>query len=154
MARIRAVRYNSKSVQAQVDAVKESIRKSVKDDIIALALNIHSRLVDAPPGGTPIDTAWASANWWISVGRTSNGNDGSKGTLASAESRQFEGVTNILSYKLSDGAIFISNHTPYIERLNNGWSQQSPAGFVDRAVNIELTRFTHSTNYRAINNDD
>lgn len=154
MAKIRATRYSNTTIQKQIDDVKDLIRESVKEDVIALALNIHGRLVDNPPEGTPIDTGWASANWWVSVGTVPSDNDGSKGDVASAQSKQSSGLADILTYEPSKGVIYITNNTPYINRLNNGWSQQSPAGFVDRAVQIEITRFTHSTNYRAINRDD
>lgn len=154
MAKVSAVRYGSATIQKQITEVKELIRESVKDDVIALALNIHGRLVDNPPDGTPVDTGWASANWWISVGQVATANDGSNGEVSQRQSQQAAGLTNILTWKPSNGVIYITNNTPYINRLNNGWSQQSAAGFVDKAVQIELTRFTHSTNYRAINNDN
>ena len=86
MAKIRATRYSNATIQKQIDDVKDLIRESVKEDVIALALNIHGRLVDNPPEGTPVDTGWASANWWVSAGAAPTGNDGSKGDVASAQS--------------------------------------------------------------------
>ena len=154
MAKIRATRYSNATIQKQIDDVKDLIRESVKEDVIALALNIHGRLVDNPPEGTPVDTGWASANWWISVGTVPSDNDGSGGDVSAQQAKQSTGLVDILTYEPSKGVIYITNNVPYINRLNNGWSQQSPAGFVDRAVQIEITRFTHSTNYRAIDRDD
>lgn len=154
MARIRAVRYGSSSIQKQIDDVKQLIRDSVKEDVIALALNIHGRLVDNAPDGTPVDTGWASANWWISVGSASTSNTGPAGDVGARQSQQAQGLADILSYDPSKGVIYITNNVPYINRLNNGWSQKSPAGFVDKAVQIEIIRFTTSTNYRAIDRDD
>jgi hypothetical protein len=33
-------------------------------------------------------------------------------------------------------AIYITNNTPHIERLNEGWSAQTSAGFFERALQI------------------
>lgn len=154
MAKIKAVRYGSGTIQKQIDEVKDLIRESCKQDVIALALNIHGRLVDNPPEGTPVDTGWASANWWVSVGQAATGNDGSKGEVESQKAQQATGITDLLSWEPSKGVIYITNNVPYINRLNNGWSQQSAAGFIDKAVQIEITRFTHTTNYRAIDRDN
>lgn len=157
MAKIKAVRYGSGTIQKQIDAVKESIRTAAKQDIIALALNIHGRLVDNPPGGTPVDTGWASNNWWLSVGspaRENTGLPGKDGSLEGRDTKAQQSAADVFSWDFSKGSIYISNNVPYINRLNNGWSKQAPAGFVDQAVQIEVTRFTHSTNYRAIDRDN
>jgi len=151
--KIKAIQYGNSNIQAQIDAVKDIIAQSVKDDVIALALNIHGRLVDNPPEGTPVDTGWASANWWLSVGSIPSNNDGVPSESASVASRQAQqstGTTSVLSYTMDKGVIYITNHTAYISKLNSGSSKQSPAGFADNAVQVELTRFTHTTDYRAI----
>lgn len=130
------------SIQKQIDAVKKEIREAAKSEVISLALGIHGRLVENPPEGTPVDTGWASVNWWLSVGQTATGNDGPAGETATRAAVQAAGTASVLTWQPSDGAIYISNHVPYINRLNNGWSQQSPAGFVDKAVQIEIASFT------------
>ena len=58
-----------------------------------------------------------------------------------ASAQRAAGVTQVLSYQLGQGSIYITNNVPYIDRLNNGWSQQSPAGFVDKAVQVAVTNF-------------
>lgn len=35
----------------------------------------------------------------------------------------------------------IVNPVPYMERLNNGWSRQAPAGFIDQAIAMVLAKF-------------
>ena len=35
-----------------------------------------------------------------------------------------------------DNSLRIKNNTPHIERLNEGWSQQTPPGFFERALRI------------------
>lgn len=35
----------------------------------------------------------------------------------------------------------VVNAVPYMERLNNGWSRQAPAGFIDQAIAMVLAKF-------------
>lgn len=130
-----------------IKRVKLEVRESTTKEIIALALQIHGELVDNPPTGTPVDTGWASANWWPSVGSPATANTGraDEGSISGRESQRSAGVTQVLSYQLGQGPIYITNNVPYIDRLNNGWSQQSPAGFVDRAVQVAVTNFRART---------
>mgnify|MGYP004696036189 FL=1 len=126
-----------------IKRVKVDIRQSTAKEIIRLALDIHGELVDNPPQGTPVDTGWASANWWPAVGTAPTGNTGTpeQGSVGGRQVQQAAGVEQVLSYTLSTTPIYITNNVPYINRLNNGWSQQSPAGFVDRAVQVAVSKF-------------
>ncbi|MHB9879092.1 hypothetical protein ACSMXM_05460 [Pacificimonas sp. ICDLI1SI03] len=38
-------------------------------------------------------------------------------------------------------AIWLANNVPYAEKLNSGWSIQAPAGFVEAAIDAELSVF-------------
>jgi len=155
MAKIRATRYGTESIRKQMDAAKQMIRESIKDDVIALALNIHGRLVDNPQrGGTPIKTGWASANWWLSTGTPATANGGKYDPSALLSRESSSGVNDVFAWTPEKGPIYITNNVPYITRLNNGYSKQAPAGYVDQAVQVELSRFTTTTNYRAIDYDD
>lgn len=130
-------------IRDDIKRVKLEVRESTTKEVVALALEIHGQLVDNPPEGTPIDTGWASANWWPAVGSPATGNSGqaAEGAVAGREAQRAAGVTQVLSYQLGQGSIYITNNVPYIDRLNNGWSQQSPAGFVDKAVQVAVTNF-------------
>ncbi len=84
---------------------------------------------------TPHDTGKARANWVVSV--TSGGPD-----TTTTEDTDYDGDATIAresakmdATKMLPGqAILISNSLPYIRRLNEGFSQQAPAAFVERAV--------------------
>ena len=94
---------------------------------VELAVNMHAELVEA----TPVDTGFARAMWVPSLSAPSfvtatSAADG-KG-LADA------GLAAVLAFKLDDGAIFVSNRTRYIRRLDGGSSTQAPAGFVRAAI--------------------
>lgn len=134
------------SIRDDIKRVKLEVRESATKDVISLAFNIHAGLVENPPEGTPVDTGWASANWWPSVGSPATANSGraDEGAVSSRESQRAAGVMELLSYKLGQGVIYITNNTHYIDRLNSGWSKQSPAGFVDRTIQVAVTNFKAS----------
>ncbi len=79
--------------------------------------------------GTPVDTGHARASWIPAVGApTLSEPVGSDSSLASA------GTAQVMGFKLGQGMLYLSNVAPYIGRLNNGWSAQAPALFVERAI--------------------
>lgn len=127
----------------QADAIKAAlirgIRQARNDTIVEVTANLRE-----PPdeGGTPVDSGWARANWQPSVGSPATEVVGSEDAVASAETAQREGITTVATYAGPE-PVFVANNVPYIARLNDGWSQQAPSGFVDRAVTkaeAEMTR--------------
>ena len=75
---------------------------------------------------TPVLTGRARSNWHIDLNQVDV-------SLVEPGTEPNRGVVN--SYKIND-TIYISNNLPYIRRLNEGHSQQSPAGFVDAAIQV------------------
>jgi len=128
----------------QIAFIIADLEAYTRDEIIALALNVNANLRDAPPRGTPIDTGWASANWVPSVGREfddpgitlvrdpSPAQVGARARLAEA------GTNELLSWRQGDGSLFSTNNVPYIRPLNDGHSMQSPAGFVQAAMELAI----------------
>lgn len=102
----------------------------------ALALDLFGRLIRT----TPVDTGRARANWQVSNGQPPAGEiefEGgasreANGALALNTAQQRE-TPEILAAK-APGRTWIANNLPYIERLNDGWSAQAPAGFVELAI--------------------
>ena len=92
-----------------------------------VALDIDSALVLT----TPVDTGRARSNWQVSIGKTAAGTiDEIKSpseTIGNAKSE-------LAKLRDSDDRIHITNNLPYIQRLNEGWSPQQPAGYVDTAI--------------------
>lgn len=82
---------------------------------------------------TPVDTGRARANWQVEIGQAPTGEVDAKDVSGQTAIQQ--GKVAIEGYK-SGSAIFITNNLPYIERLNDGWSKQAPAGFVEQAVQV------------------
>lgn len=111
-----------------VTGVKAAIRdlEKVTERVIAkIALDVTANLKET----TPVDTGWARSNWVPSVGAAFTGTIGSPSAVTSSG-----GEGAIAGYRLGQGSVFISNNVPYIGRLNEGYSSQAPAGFVQRAV--------------------
>lgn len=113
---------------AIADRIRAELTRTTENVVRFIVLGVTRRLKSNPSrGGTPVDTGHARANWVPSVGDPfSSEVDGDAASQA--------GVAQVLGYQLGDGAAWISNNVPYILRLNDGWSAQQPAGFVERAI--------------------
>lgn len=98
--------------------VNETVRR------VAVAVNQTITLA------TPVDTGRARANWQVSlVGpETSQRNETDRGGSATIARN------NAVIAGFEGGKIWLSNNVPYIGRLNEGWSAQAPAGFVEKAI--------------------
>jgi hypothetical protein len=107
--------YQKKVVDTQTTAVRRTI------------LSVHAELVK----NTPVDTGRARSNWWPEINSISV--EIREPDNASSSSAQAVSVAQ--RFKMDDTA-YISNNLPYIRRLNDGHSQQAPAGFVEAAVQI------------------
>lgn len=101
--------YNKKVVQA----VDKKVRTA--------ALVVDAELAVT----TPVDTGRARANWLPSL------NVPSSKTVEPGGKEEINTALN--SFKIGD-TVFITNNLPYIRRLNEGYSKQAPAGFVDSAI--------------------
>lgn len=82
---------------------------------------------------TPVDTGRARSNWQVELGQAATGVVDALDK--SGQSALAQGKKVIDTYK-SGSSLNITNNLPYIERLNDGWSAQAPAGFVEKAVQI------------------
>lgn len=124
----------------QIDFIVADLDRFTRGEVIALALNVNANLRDSPPAGTPIDTGWASANWVPSVGEPfsdpgiSQVNEPTPAQVAARARVAEDGVNDVLSWRNGEGPIFSTNNVPYIGALNAGHSGQSPAGFVQAAI--------------------
>lgn len=76
---------------------------------------------------TPVDTGRARAGWLITVNAPS--------TEVKPEGKYTYSAVppNVPAVTIND-RYFIANNTPYIGKLNNGYSRQAPARFVELAA--------------------
>lgn len=133
----RRAHYIAKAIETNVNEVKKDAAKEVH------------QLVDRY---TPVDVGTARSNWIARLGHPfrfvykayaplpskfrppygPNPGRAETGNLNAAIS-QGKGVIN----RAKPGqSIYITNNLPYIARLNDGYSKQSPAGFVQTAVTV------------------
>ena len=78
---------------------------------------------------SPVDSGLFKSNWQVGL-KTKK-----EGTVSNQGDALGKGISVIKSNK-GLGSIWISNNLPYAERLNNGWSTQAPAGFVQAAIRV------------------
>lgn len=119
---------------AQSDRIGASLTRHVEKAAKAVILAIDANLKKA----TPVDTGWARANWIPSIGDPVLVPDGAP--TAVSTSAQAAGEAQVLSYKLGNGALWISNNVPYIRFLNYGTSSQAPSGFVEVAIATAISQ--------------
>jgi uncharacterized protein CbrC (UPF0167 family) len=114
--------------RGDVEAITGALRRAAERVIKAITVNVAAELVER----TPVDTGWARANWVPSVGAPH------AGTVGAPEAHDMgaheAGLGQVAAYRLDQGPTFVSNHVPYINRLNEGHSAQAPSGFVQVAI--------------------
>ncbi|MCW2763975.1 MAG: hypothetical protein JWR85_4176 [Marmoricola sp.] len=89
---------------------------------------------------TPVDTSRALSNWRVNVGTPPTesilphypGIGGSTQTASAQET--IAAAKAALKGRKAGQTIYIANRLPYIKRLNEGYSGQQPAGFVERSI--------------------
>lgn len=105
-----------------VDDVVREIEDAPREAVGGMIVELTSDLVE----GTPVDTGYARNSWHVTREKRDAGEPGNNDPVGSAE-KQARALD--LSRE-----VFINNGAAYIGRLNNGWSAQAPAGWVDQAV--------------------
>lgn len=121
-------------VSVQIRTVITALDQFIELVMKRIVLDVVANLVRAPArGGTPVDTGWARANWVPRIGQPVTATDGSRESVS--QGAQQSGLAAVATgYKLVRGPVWISNNVPYILQLNDGSSQQAPAGFVQAAI--------------------
>ncbi len=86
---------------------------------------------------TPVDTGRARSNWIVSTGAPSTetreayapGSGLGHGETANAQAALAQGLDAVAQHSAGQ-AIYVSNNLPYIGELEDGSSQQAPAGMI------------------------
>lgn len=112
-----------------IEVVFKDLMEVTEKVIVKVTLDITANLIAT----TPVDVGWARANWVPAIGAPVSAPVATPETVNAGA--QQSGMAQVAgSYKLAKGTVFISNNVPYIMRLNEGWSKQAPAGFVQNAI--------------------
>ena len=124
--------------QRRIRQIADQIEENVPDIARKAAIAIDQAVVLA----TPVDTGRARSNWQIGIGAAPSGareafSPGQGGDTEGANTRAALDDARRKINTGRDGAdIHITNNLDYIGRLNEGSSEQAPAGFVEDAVMI------------------
>lgn len=108
-------RAHLKQIRARAEFVEETVAGELFESLVIK---------------TPVDTTNAEANWQAALNtvpqdydETRRNSGGSRANLERAKK---------LAAQMKLGDVFVmANSTPYIFRLERGWSKQAPAGFRD-----------------------
>ena len=114
-------------------SIKSELTSEISQEVRKLGIRIDQGVVL----GTPVDTGRARGNWLVGIGTAPAGTSESldKGGSATIQAA----ITTIGSYPVNAlPDLWIVNNLPYIGRLNDGWSEQAPAKFVDAAIDRAL----------------
>ena len=76
---------------------------------------------------SPVDTGRFRGNWSVAIGAADTSE---KDTTDKSGQATIQAGTAVVSGLSKAQAIWLTNNLPYAERIENGWSQQAPAGVV------------------------
>lgn len=115
-----------------------------------LVQRVATKFLETVVDQTPVDSGKAITNWLVGVGYSPRGYyeslyPGTEGNTATANRRaaKSEGKAKIKS-RTTGRTIYIANNAPYIQRLNDGYSAQAPAGFIE-AARVEAEQIVSKT---------
>jgi hypothetical protein len=116
-----------------LENTKDQIRKEVEQCVLTMEDELTTR--------TPVDTSRALSNWQVKVSYQNKrylpanylGKGGSTAERSAAKCMSRTRTELKRNFKLGK-KVFIFNNCPYIVRLNEGYSFQAPAGFVEAAL--------------------
>lgn len=112
----------------RMTALAKTFESNAQDLVVKTALTVHSVVVL----GTPVDTGRARGSWLVAINRPADGtaeSPGDFGYVAATTKAQ-----RVLKGYKAEQDVHLTNNLPYIVPLNQGHSQQAPAGFVEDAI--------------------
>lgn len=116
--------------------LSRNVVSNANDIVKGAARSFMKRVIDE----TPVDTGKAVSNWKVGLGYEPHGIEQSavpgKGgsTAAPNRERAYLLASTRISARVTGQTIYVVNNAEYIDRLNNGYSDQAPGGFIDQAV--------------------
>lgn len=124
--------------------------EALQKDVNVLTGEIVIGVVASVAKRTPVDVATARSNWTVT---DAPGYTGTRSAFAPfpsrwkppygpggslSETRNQAGAvwsaSAIVGKRQPEQSLYISNNLPYIKRLNEGWSKQAPAGFIQAGI--------------------
>jgi len=113
------------SFASDVEAYAKKAGASLDETSRAIVLELFGSVIK----DTPVDTGRAKGNWQTTIGAPASGTVDRLG--------ESEALADVSQQTASFGAgkvIFLTNNLVYINRLELGWSDQAPSGFLRKNV--------------------
>jgi hypothetical protein len=118
--------------------ISKDIAEFVGDELRTLAIDIDRRIVMA----MPFRDGGAKRNVLASVGSPDNSEIDIAEGVSKGEAEQSainQGAITISGANDYE-TIYLNLNFPYAVRLNEGWSEQAPSGFIDKIITEEVAR--------------
>lgn len=118
-----------------MDALNERIPFAANEKKIELGLAIQTELTRV----TPVDTSKAVSNWVVTGGRPYDVDidayfEGEHGSTYQASIAEVQSQGRRAAALIEPGeSLFLADNADYIRELNDGSSNQAPAGFIEKA---------------------
>jgi hypothetical protein len=116
--------------ETRLKAYAAKVEQYTDDLVRRVALAVDTVVVLS----TPVKSGRARANWQANVGEAAGGTVPAPSVAPAAVPQAMQQAGRAIAMYNGSGTIHITNNLPYIKRLNEGYSTQSPAGFVEMAV--------------------
>ena len=117
--------------ERRMNELGKRLDRNVPTLLRKVALSVDQAVVTA----TPVDTGRARSNWRVSVGAPLSGEIETYGPGSAAiAGALLQGKAAVSGVDSARDVIYIANNLPYIGRLNDGYSAQAPAGYVQKAI--------------------
>lgn len=118
----------------EMSALADRIERAADRAVRTASLQILSQVTIL----TPVDTGRARANWIVSIGSPAQIEKPWTGSAGGAASSAINEGTKAIVGASFGPTVYVQNNIPYISRLNNGWSRQAPAGFVEKSIDSAI----------------
>ena len=125
-----------KGLAERMRRAARDVDRAAAEATAATAVTIVGKLAFA----TPVDTSQAISNWVASLNAPpieflEPHYPGEKGSTQQASALETIAAAKLALKVIKAGdTVYVTNNAPYIRRLNEGHSQQAPAGFIEVAL--------------------
>lgn len=118
-----------------------TLSKNFQKNANVVVKNIASNAIRDVCLKTPVDTGQARGNWRLKANAPDTGvylgpAYYDKSGIATAA----QGIQSI--YRSNASVFYLTNNVPYIQRLNEGYSKQAPALFIETCVYAAIKTYT------------
>lgn len=126
------------SFALDVSKFVEKAKKNPEKVMRQVSIKLFSAIIKA----SPVDTGRFRMNWMASGGTPA---DGTTDATDKADTTATSNAANFVLNAADWHTFTLTNNLPYAQRLEYGWSQQAPQGF----VRVNVSRFQQLLNEEA-----